>query len=239
VRQHFKCVELILRNWDVSHLPVHLQRSRERYLDVLHNYAGRCIFPRNYERAGIAPCFIDRNGRECAVAHLIMRSDYPDLAHNIAPIANYATIPQIASPELDAWGAQAGLSREELTLIQPGYWYTLGDILPLVLTAWVAGIITIGINLSFIARKRIGIIAPLTGMIATIALLIVALNCLDGATTAYKLGTHPDGFPYDLPLRDVGPLVGGVVISTGLALLTASLSLREIRNSYSAMRDKS
>lgn len=238
VRQHFKCVELILRNRDVSHLPPHLQYSREHYLDVLHDYAIRGVFPRNHERAGISPCFIDRDGRECAVAHLVMHSGHDELAYKIAIMDNYATVPQMQFPELDAWESQAGLTHEELTLIQPGYWYSLSDILPLVLTAWVAGIMTVVINVNFVVRKRMRIIEPLMGIVATIALFIVAYICFAGAQHAYNLGSHPDGAPYDYPLRDVGPLAATYLISTAMALLTVNLTIRGLRNSYVAMHDR-
>lgn len=240
VRQHFKRVETILRDRDVSHLPPHLQRSREHYLDVLHDYAARGVFPRNHERAGIAPCFIDLDRRECAVAHLIIRSGQSELAHKLAIEANYATIPQMTFPELDSWGAEVGLSREELTLIQPGYWYSLGDLLPIVLTAWGAGLLTILMNAKRIVPKRLRVVSFLLSGIVIVSLIYIGLTCLNEAIIAYGLGTQPyDGhngrFP-GTPLRDVGPLLLGCVVSAALALLTAIYTLR---NSDQSTGDKS
>ena len=121
VRQHFNRVETILRAQDVRHLSYSLQVARERCLNWLHDYAACGVFPRNHECPGCSPCFIDRDGRECAVAHLMMRSGYAETAYKVASAANYASVSQINIAELDSWGMQVGLSREELTLIQPGY----------------------------------------------------------------------------------------------------------------------
>src|SRR5438132_814001 len=114
LRQHFKRVETILRSRDVSHLPDYLQKAREQQLENLHHYAQRSIFPRNDGRFLYTPCFIDRDGRECAVAHLVMQTEQSPLAHQIALNANYAYVPQMRFPELDDWLAQSGLTEEEL-----------------------------------------------------------------------------------------------------------------------------
>src|SRR6476661_8231997 len=93
VSQHFKRVESILRKRDVSNLPPTLQQARESYINTLHDYAARGIFPRNYEQPDYAPCFIDRDGRECAVAHLVMSAGQTALAEKIAAVSNYAYVP--------------------------------------------------------------------------------------------------------------------------------------------------
>jgi hypothetical protein len=235
VRQHFKRVESILREREVSHLSPALQASRANYLELLHAYAERGVFPRNYERAGIAPCFIDRDGRECAVAHFVMRSGHDELAHKIALIDNYATVPQMNIPELDTWGEQAGLSKDELTLIQPGYWYTLGDILPTFIQAWMVGFILVALNAFFAFRKQKGIILPILGLVPIISLTWAAIDCLEKAMYAFRLGTLNDGLPYDLPLYDIPLLLVGFAISAGLALLSGALTVHRIRVFLTAM----
>ena len=237
VSQHFKRVEVTLRAQDMSHLSPTLQQARKHYLNCLHEYAVRGIFPRNYERPGYSPCFIDCDGRECAVAHLVMASGHATLAHKISEVANYAYVPQLTFPELDDWANQSGLSREELALIQPGYYFTLtGPYLWTAIAAWTIGLLTVLMNRVEIARKRKAIATPVLSLIVAIVLLFVAYFCLDGATAAYDLGTHPDGFPYDLPLHDVPLLTIGVLMSVGLALWTGGLGLYRIRDFISAKR---
>src|SRR4051812_21795891 len=94
VRQHFKRVEGVIRTQDVSHLPATLQKAREQHLARLHSYVMRGIFPRNYEHR-YAPCFIDRDNRECAVAHFMICSGQAEAANKIATISNYAYVPQM------------------------------------------------------------------------------------------------------------------------------------------------
>ncbi len=55
VSQHFKRVEATLRAHDVSHLSPRLQLARAQYLDWLHTYTLRGVFPRNHERPGYSP----------------------------------------------------------------------------------------------------------------------------------------------------------------------------------------
>jgi hypothetical protein len=238
VRQHFKRVEGILRARDVSHLPPTLQQAREHYLDRLYAYAVRGVFPRNYERPGYAPCFIDREGRECAVAHLLMFSGHVEVAKNIAAVANYAYVPQMTFPELDDWAAQAGLSREELALIQPGYYLPLtGWYLSVAIAAWAAGLVTILINAVQIARRRKGIIAPVMGFIVASFLLLMMLSCLNDWAAALEMGRKtPDHMAFDFALRDAGPLGLGVLISLVLVVITLGLSVYRMQAFIDARR---
>jgi hypothetical protein len=231
VRHHFKQVESTLRAWDVSHLSLSVQKAREHQLDLLQAYAARGVFPGNYKHPGYAPCFIDRDGRECAVAHLLMFSGHSKLAYDIAVVANDAYVPQMTIPELDDWAAQAGLSREELALIQPGYYLTLtGSFLSLAIGAWAVGFVPFVINAVQIARRRPGIFVPVIGLVTAIVLLVVGVLCLDSAMTAYQIGTHPDGYPYDLPLRDVPALNLGGLVSIGLGLLAGGLGIYRLQS---------
>lgn len=235
LRQHFERVEHVLRAQDVSHLSSVLRQARERHLDRLHAYATRGVFPRNHERPDYAPCFIDRDGRECAVAHLMIASGHSDAAHHIAGIANYAYIPQMKFPELDEWAAQMGLSREELALIQPGYWMSFtGEILTMAIATWTAGLVISAINAVQIARRRYGIVAPVIGFACVTVLLLLSVVCLYDAGEAYIVAAHADGYPGDLPLRDAGPFSLVALISLGLALLTGSLGYYRARAFYRA-----
>jgi len=121
LRLHFRYVEHVLRAQEVSHLPQSLQENRARHLDQLHAYARRGIFPRNHDCACWTPYFMDRDGRECAVAHLVIQSGHAAAAHKIALAANNALILDMNLPELDAWRSESGFTKAELAFIQPTY----------------------------------------------------------------------------------------------------------------------
>lgn len=228
LRQHFKCVETTLRARDVSHLSPALRQSREHALDRLHDYAARGIFPRNYERPVYSPCFIDRDGRECAVAHLVMTSGHTDLAAHVAAVANYTYVPQMAFPELDDWAAQAGLTREELTRIQPGYYSTLaGPLLNFAIVMWAAGFVTFLINAVLVAKKRTGMIVPVIAVIVSIVLLLMSFEGFLITVEAYVVGRDPD-VPAVISsdtLRQAGLFAFSTLISLILALLTGGLGI--------------
>jgi hypothetical protein len=227
LRQHFKRVEAILRKRDVSHLTSTLQQARERYLDYLHAYAERGIFPRNYEQLPYAPCFVDRDGRECAVAHLVMVAGQTKLANDIASAANYAYVPQMAFPELETWAAESGFTKEELALIQPGYWLEFSSgLLSTAVVVWVIGLFTILLNTIRVVRKSTGCILYVFSILVAMVLLLFSLYCLYGGWEAHYV-TAPD-VPSGLAsraLRDVMPLNLLGLISLILTLLSGWLGL--------------
>jgi hypothetical protein len=232
LRQHFKHVEHTLRSRDTRHLSPALRQARERYLDQLHMYARRGIFPRNHERPVYAPCFIDQNGCECAVAHLMMVSGHTDTARKIAAIANYDYVPQMTFSELDKWAAQTGLSGDELALIQPGYYMTFdGTIAGVAITLWSSAIVISLISAVQITRKRVGIVMPAIGLILAIVLLLSSIFCLFALTEAFGVATHAD-----VPLRiiedsfhAVGDFGRATVISLALAFLAGILGFMGYR----------
>ncbi len=48
-----------------------MQARRAHLLNLLHEYRSAGRFPKNYEREGRKPRFIDRDGTICAVGYLI------------------------------------------------------------------------------------------------------------------------------------------------------------------------
>jgi hypothetical protein len=95
--------------------------AREKQIAEIRRYAQQGIFPRNHTHKTMRPCFIDRDDRRCAVAHLLIQSGYEYTAKMIAARANDAYVPEMLFPELDIWAEQHGLTREELTVVQPAY----------------------------------------------------------------------------------------------------------------------
>ncbi len=229
LRQHFRRVDAILRARDLSRLSPAQQQARAQYLDTLRAYARRGVFPRNYERDGCSPCFIDRDGRECAVAHLVMAAGQAELAQQIAAVDNYAHVPEMAFPELDAWAVESGFTQEELALIQPGYWERFDiSLLTSSLVVWAVGIAVVAVNAWYVARKHKGVLVPVIGSVVGIGLLLSGLFFLKAAGDAYYLGTHADGWPGDLPLRDVPGLALIGSVDLGLAFAAGWLSIRRL-----------
>jgi tetratricopeptide (TPR) repeat protein len=122
IKNHLQAVEQKLRICTPKNLTPDLQRRREKYLELLHQYWMQGEFPRNYtSRDRQIPCFIDRDGRACAVANLLLSTGESKMANRIASQANNAYITEMNFEELEAWVAQSGLTLEELSLIQPTY----------------------------------------------------------------------------------------------------------------------
>jgi hypothetical protein len=124
VREHLQNVELALRQQPVPHLSAEQRAARHHHLDELRAYWERGRFPRNFDHPGEQrPCFIDREGHVCAVAHLLIASRQESLAEQVAATANDAYVPEIDAPAFDSWMAESGLTRDELARIQPSYFF--------------------------------------------------------------------------------------------------------------------
>jgi hypothetical protein len=178
VRRRLRRVEHDLRARDVRHLPASLQQNRLRHLDELHRYWQRGVFPRNYEHAALrVPCFIDANGRRCAVAHLMTADGQTVLTEQVAEEFNDARIRAMDIPELHAWADQAGLTVDELARIQPTYppdprvsfW------LPLLQAAMAMGVVTFAVNIVMLVRKRMSWIFSSLGVLIGLLLLVFRL----------------------------------------------------------------
>ena len=117
-------LEMLLRQRDVTSWPAGLRAERARNLDRLHQYRLAASYPRNYDRPSeLLPCFIDRDGRICAVGYLVEQSAGHGFAEKINARHQYETIAQMHEPELDRWIARSGLTLAELETIQePESW---------------------------------------------------------------------------------------------------------------------
>src|SRR5690606_13938477 len=81
IATHLRYVEDLLRARDVRDLPEALQDERRANLERLHRYRLAGVFPRNFDHSEARrPCFIDRDGRLCAVGHLVAQSAGSELA---------------------------------------------------------------------------------------------------------------------------------------------------------------
>lgn len=121
IRTHLEYVEDLLRNKRHGDLtPVQLQK-RDLLLNLLHQYTGRGIFPRNYDHAGRKPCFIDKDGRICAVGYLVEQTAGRDAADQISKKFKYDDLLAMNDKMLDSWVENSGLTKEECAMIQPTY----------------------------------------------------------------------------------------------------------------------
>lgn len=122
VGTHLAYVENRLRTADVSRLSPALRENREYLLDLLQEYHMAGVFPRNHDHRGVRkPCFIDRDGRICAVGYLIERTVGREVAESIDRDHRYERLLAMDDPRVDRWVAASGLTKMECAMIQPAY----------------------------------------------------------------------------------------------------------------------
>jgi hypothetical protein len=122
VRTHLAFVHALLSTRDTSTMLAQLRDARRQNLARLREYIDAGIFPRNkLYRDQNRPCFIDDDGRICAVGYLVEQSAGRDTAERINARFQYAFVSEMEAPEVDQWIETSGLSRLELSLIQPCY----------------------------------------------------------------------------------------------------------------------
>lgn len=122
IRTHLAYVEERLRAADMTHLSAAQRTQRTHVLDLLHEYWTAGIFPRNYDHPGERrPCFIDRDGRICAVGYLVAQTAGREAAEAINQTHQYDDLLAMNDPALDEWVAGSGLSKTECAMIQPTY----------------------------------------------------------------------------------------------------------------------
>jgi hypothetical protein len=89
------------------------------------------VFPRNYDFPGERrPCFIDRNGRLCAVGYLVAETAGRPVAERINAAHQYDLIADMRTPALAKWVQQSGLTKAECALIQPSYGSAVPTLVP-------------------------------------------------------------------------------------------------------------
>lgn len=122
IRTHLEYVETHLRSRDCSDMPAELRARRAQLLDLLHEYRKRGVFPRNRRYIDRrVPCFIDDDGRICAVGYLIEQSVDREAAEGINKEHKYERLLEMNDTAVDEWIVWSGLSKEECAWIQPEY----------------------------------------------------------------------------------------------------------------------
>ena len=122
IQTHLEYVEQLLRNKDISNMPIATLQKRNYLIRLLHEYRLAAKFPANYDYPGERkPCFIDKNGNICAVGYLVEKTAGRSLAEQINSKHQYDKIADMNMPELTAWVDNSGLTKEECEIIQPQY----------------------------------------------------------------------------------------------------------------------
>src|SRR6185436_12321081 len=73
-----------------------------------------------------APCFIDKEGRICAVGYLVEKSAGREVAEIINNGHKYQKVFEMNDQFVDDWIFTSGLSKEECAMIQPTYGFLPG-----------------------------------------------------------------------------------------------------------------
>jgi hypothetical protein len=242
VRLHFKHVEWVLRARISRRLSQEQRAAREQLLNALHDYGACGVFPRNHVQPGFAPCFIDRDNRVCAVAHLLITSGHQPQAQHIAIQANDARVPDMTFPELDVWALQAGFSKDEVAFIQPIYnpctpytpeicilLQTSGYFMLTAVLAGGAGLLAGLIRLAQVLRGRRGKVAGWIGSLAGLLLLIVSVALVINAVQSYGVFSNVETRSWiDLRYFNIGSVnallvlgvagIGGALVISGLSV---------------------
>lgn len=122
IQTHLEYVEQLLRNKDVSGLPIAEREKRVNLINLLHEYYVAAKFPANYDHPEERkPCFIDKTGNICAVGYLVEKTAGRSIAEKINREHQYDKIADMKTAELIAWVDHSGLTKEECAIIQPTY----------------------------------------------------------------------------------------------------------------------
>ncbi|HEX8327408.1 MAG TPA: hypothetical protein VF629_07695 [Hymenobacter sp.] len=122
VQAHLAYAEHQLREHPTAGLRPALAKRRAQVLDLLHSYWVAGVFPRNYDYPGERrACFIDRDGRLCAVGFLVAKTAGLPVAQAINEDHQYDLIADMRTPALADWVRASGLTKAECALIQPTY----------------------------------------------------------------------------------------------------------------------
>lgn len=228
---HLEYVERKLRERDVSGLSPAERQNRMYLLNLLRQYRTAGVFPRNYEHAGKRlPCFIDSDGRICAVGYLIEQTAGRAVAEEINRHHKYEEVLAMNDPTIDKWVSNSGLTKEECAMIQPTYGYVPAT--RSISTEYgMASALLGGLNLSLsavngiqIANGRYKDAAPVMGIFAG------GLQIVLGAAT---IADRNDG-----TMNDAKKTVSMINIAVGtvsLALSTANLTQprkREVKTAW-------
>jgi hypothetical protein len=192
IRTHLEYVETLLRQKDVSSLSPDMQRNREHMLALLHEYREAGVFPRNYDYADQRiPCFIDQDGRICAVGYLVEMTAGRDVAEAINSKHKYEKLLAMNDATVDSWISTSGLTKRECAMIQPAYGFYPPPQNNTIAPAYgISSAILGGVNASMMTLNGVQIgrgsndkIIPIIGMATGLGQITLGAALFPGETT--------------------------------------------------------
>jgi hypothetical protein len=236
---HLWCAERELRLTDVSHLSPELRNARKENLGKLRDYRLAKSFPENARAPQFyTPCFVDDDGRMCAVAHLMRSSGEDKTVAEIVRTTNFARIAEMDETLLTPWMEKSGLEKRELARIQPGYPFGEQAIMPsnieelkemargfayLVSVLCFFSLGSIILNATRLWWRYLHQFSVFIGTFTGLTLLALTLLGTDSWRLMYKVSWYDSNFW----LRDVFYLQGIIMI---LAVVSISLALLRFRD---------
>jgi len=216
IQTHLEYVENLLRSRDVSTLSNELKERRSMMLDLLHEYWTLGFFPRNYDFVDKRiPCFIDRDGRICAVGYLIEQTAGRNVAEEINSLHKYEYLSAMNDQRIDDWVLTSGLTKEECAMIQPSYGKDPGYVSP---AYGVSSALVSGLNISMITVNGIQIAKGAKSKTVPIIGLITGAGQI--ALGAFNYPNDEDYWGTDIPdqrnlaLMNIGIGTSTMILST-------------------------
>ena len=122
IQLNLSYAEQLLRTVDATNLTGIQQANRIIILDLLHEYCTAGIFPTNRDYPNERrPCFIDGDGKICAVGYLAKQTKGRELAEKINAKHQYKFISDMNDCDIETWANEFGLTMQECAMIQPTY----------------------------------------------------------------------------------------------------------------------
>jgi hypothetical protein len=218
LKTHLEYVENLLRGRDASMLSKEQKQNRKTMLDLLHDYRTAGVFPKNYDFPDQRiPCFIDKDGRICAVGYLIEQTAGRHAAEEINSKFKYEYLLAMNDQRIDDWIDASGLTKEECAMIQPTYGPGPNYVSP---GYGVTSALASGLNVSMITvnaiqiskgakTKTVGIIGLISGA-GQVAL--GAFNYPNEEGAAYWGNGQPD--QRNISLMNIGIGTSTMILST-------------------------
>ncbi len=225
IATHLEYAENLLRQRETPNLSTALKEKRNQILDLLHQYRTNGVFPKNLDYPEERkPCFIDKDGRICAVGYLVEKTASREAAESINEKYKYEELLAMNDKTLDDWVAASGLTKEECAMIQPTYgWPTPpAENYNKITTAYgISSSVAGGINLSLNAINAMQIFKGGNGKVVPVAGLVTgAAQVVLGITNMPKEQTNDYGVKYTngsqqtLSMINIGLGATSMILST-------------------------
>jgi hypothetical protein len=226
IATHLAYVENLLREKELPHLSATVKEKRLHALNLLHQYWEKGVFPENLDYPGERkPCFIDKNGRICAVGFLVEQTASREAAERINEKYQYEELLAMNDPLLDDWVAANGFTKEECAMIQPTYGdpvgnpsYTANKITPAYgISSSIAGGISLSlntINSIQISRGSAGKTVPLLGLITGAGQIALGLSNMPKQHTNGFGAVYTNESQKTLSFINIGLGTTSIILST-------------------------